>query len=118
MEFSWENVLQMIRENISKPAYEMWFKSTNAKLNGNTLTVIASNSFAKDWLETHYGEMILEAIKEVLGKPYDVIFTSNDYVKNVDVKDNSSTSDSKLITKQQEKIDELEKRIQVLEQKL
>ncbi|MFJ7737517.1 DnaA N-terminal domain-containing protein [Lysinibacillus sp. NPDC097287] len=127
MEFLWENVLHKIRENISKPSYETWFKSTKAELNENTLTIISPNSFARDWIENHYGHMISEIIKEIFEQSYEIIFVSATNVESVNIKNSSSKSDhtydsmntpTNQIKKQQEKINELEKRIQVLEQKL
>ncbi|SOC02763.1 DnaA-like protein [Ureibacillus xyleni] len=126
MEFSWEIVLQKISEKISKPSFETWFKPTVAELNSNTLTIYAPNSFARDWLETHYEEMIGNVTEEIFSKPFEIIITNRDNAnaerksKTESVSTSNTTYDllinqNKLL---QEKMEELEKRIQLLEQRL
>lgn len=127
MEFSWENVLHKIRKNVSKPSYETWFKYTSAEIGENTLTIFSPNAFAKDWLENHYGDMILTIIQDITGKAYALHFAIKQFEENVNIQNSTSNYDSTyelthnqntLLKSQQEKIEELEKRIQILEQKL
>ena len=128
MAFSWENVLQSIKNNsdISKPSYETWFANTKAELNDNTLTVIVPNDFSMMWLEEHYGNLIFETVEEVMGKSIEINLVSDDKIKTIDNKNPNIKSQSMydlykeqkdLLIKQQETIDDLEKRIQLLEEK-
>lgn len=126
MESSRENLLQIIKENISEPSYETWFVNTKAELNDNTLTIIVPNDFTMMWLEDRYGNLIFETVEEVMGKSLEIKLVSDDKVKIIDNKNPNIKSQSmydlfkeqnELLTKQQEKIEELEKRIQILEEK-
>lgn len=127
MEFLWGNVLGHIEGRISKASYETWLKDTKAEIDGDILTVFAPNSFARDWLESHYGNMIMNTVEKVTGQSYKIFFATDSQQENAGIESSSSIFDdtydlmnsrNDLIKKQQEKIDELEKRIQVLEQKL
>ena len=120
MEFSWDNVLRNIEGRISKPSYETWIKNTKAEISEDIVTVFAPNSFARDWLGSKYEGMILEVVKELAGKTYQATFVVEGEREDICFKGSylESADAYNLMKKQQEKIDELEKRIQVLEQKL
>ncbi|WP_373894385.1 chromosomal replication initiator protein DnaA [Virgibacillus natechei] len=64
----WVATLEKIEEEVSKPSFETWLKSTKAeKLEENTLIVSAPNEFARDWLETQYTNLISNILEEVTG---------------------------------------------------
>lgn len=120
MEFSWEEVLKKISENVTRSAYDVWFKYTKAEVSGHTLTVIAPNSFNEDWLKEHYGELISRTVQQLYGEKYEIIFSRKFLdVNNCHFKSTYDliTEQRKTIELQQRKMDELEKRIQILEQK-
>lgn len=57
-----------MKEKISKPSFETWLKATKAdSLKENTLTIVAPNEFARDWLENQYEGLITETLHEVTG---------------------------------------------------
>lgn len=71
LEELWNNVLTQIEQQISKPSFETWIKSTNLvayKENGATAIVSAPNSFARDWLENHYGHLITTILTMLTGE--------------------------------------------------
>lgn len=48
----WQETLQIVKKNMSKPSYDTWMKSTTAhSLEGNTFIISAPNNFVRDWLE-------------------------------------------------------------------
>jgi chromosomal replication initiation ATPase DnaA len=128
----WSTVLNKISEKISKPSFDTWFAGTKAEIIGEMMVVKANNSFAGDWLEERYKTLIFETTKELSGKPYEIKImdmetrleketptfksyssgTSNTDLKNLIEEQNS------IIVNQQGKIEDLEKRIQVLEQQI
>ncbi|MBY7141514.1 chromosomal replication initiator protein DnaA [Virgibacillus sp. NKC19-3] len=64
----WVATLEKIEEEVSKPSFETWLKSTKAeKLEENTLIISAPNEFARDWLETQYTELISNILEDVTG---------------------------------------------------
>lgn len=64
-----------MQNKISKPSFETWLKSTKADmLQGDILTVIAPNEFARDWLEERYSHLISEVLLELTGEELEVKF--------------------------------------------
>ncbi|MFD1362639.1 chromosomal replication initiator protein DnaA [Lentibacillus salinarum] len=64
----WEATLEKIEEKISKPSFETWLKNTKAEsLDNDTLTIMAPNEFARDWLEGRYTSLIDEILLEITG---------------------------------------------------
>ncbi|SFB29792.1 chromosomal replication initiator protein DnaA [Lentibacillus halodurans] len=64
----WYATLEKIEEKISKPSFETWLKNTKAEsLDEDTLTVLAPNEFARDWLEGRYTNLIDEILLEITG---------------------------------------------------
>ncbi|WP_071395080.1 DnaA N-terminal domain-containing protein [Bacillus tuaregi] len=126
----WTVVLAKIAEVISKPAYETWFKNTEIEIKDDIVFVKAPNSFTKEWLEGRYKNLIFDSIREVAGRTYEIEIISSDEQTPSNHADFRYTSEltsydklkqlveeqSELILQQQEKIGELEKRIDRLEQ--
>ncbi|MBP0724893.1 chromosomal replication initiator protein DnaA [Bacillus sp. RG28] len=64
----WSRVLEEIERKISKPSFETWLKSTKAySLKEDTLTIVAPNEFARDWLESKYSGLIMDTVLEITG---------------------------------------------------
>lgn len=71
----WTKALGSIEKKLSKPSFETWLKSTSAdSLNDSTLVVTAPNEFARDWLESHYANLITDTLKDLTGSEFDVKF--------------------------------------------
>ena len=73
----WDQALIHISEEISKPSFETWLKSTKLLAYDNsssTITIAAPNSFARDWLENHYSDLIKEILKKLTNEKLIVEF--------------------------------------------
>ncbi|GGI17098.1 MULTISPECIES: chromosomal replication initiator protein DnaA [Gottfriedia] len=71
----WSRVLSEIEKKISKPSFETWLKSTKAfSLKNDTLTIIAPNEFARDWLESKYSSLIMDTVLEITGAELEIKF--------------------------------------------
>ena len=69
LEELWDKVLLEVEQKISKPSFETWLKSTKLlSYKGETVTIAAPNSFARDWLENHYVHLIAGILSEFTGK--------------------------------------------------
>lgn len=65
----WNKVLARVEQQISKPSFETWLKSTKLlSYNGKKVTIAAPTSFAREWLETHYVPLIARILSEITGK--------------------------------------------------
>lgn len=75
IEAIWQEALQVVKKNMSKPSYDTWMKSTTAhSLEGNHFIISAPNNFVRDWLEKSYTQFIATILQEITGTAYDVQF--------------------------------------------
>ncbi|MBU9710610.1 chromosomal replication initiator protein DnaA [Evansella tamaricis] len=84
----WDQVLKQIQGKVSKPSYDTWFKFTKADSidqSTNTITVIAPNEFARDWLENRYFGIITETMHELTGAELEARFILPKEEKNNDL---------------------------------
>lgn len=71
----WEKVLSEAKEKISKPSFETWLKSTKLlAYTGDAVTVVAPNSFGREWLENHYVTLISSILEELTGESLQIRF--------------------------------------------
>ncbi|MBB6454422.1 chromosomal replication initiator protein [Salirhabdus euzebyi] len=64
----WTKTLKTIEGKISKPSFDTWLKSTEAKsFHNETIVIAAPNEFARDWLENSYSQLISDTLFEVTG---------------------------------------------------
>ncbi len=72
----WDETLHTIKEQLSRPSYDTWLKSTRPlALKNGVLLVEAPNEFARDWLETRYAELIEQVLENITSSPLEVKFT-------------------------------------------
>ena len=62
----WQAVLAQIQLSISPANFATWFKNTSViSYKDGQVIISVPNSFAKEWLENKYGDLILEKIAMV-----------------------------------------------------
>ena len=130
MDHIWNTVLENISTKISKASFETWLKHTTAEIIDNTIIITAANSFARDWIASHYTQHLSEILTEITGKTYKLIISDINGNEPTQPLSSSSNNESTtnvltilkeqnvLLKQQQEKIDTLEKRVNDLEKKL
>jgi chromosomal replication initiator protein len=65
---SWNECLEIIRDNINYQKFKSWFEPIKpVKLENNTLTIQVPSQFWYEWLEEHYYSMLRSTITKVLG---------------------------------------------------
>ncbi|HWL12173.1 MAG TPA: DnaA N-terminal domain-containing protein [Ureibacillus sp.] len=135
----WNAVLKIIAGKISQPSFETWLKATRAEItDNNTVIVYGPNSFAVEWLKTHYSDLIIQTLEKVTGQAYTVeiktatkdereeviTYSTNSLeTKNYDESELNTlksiiSQQSATINNQQRTIDDLDKRVTILELKL
>lgn len=71
----WGKVLSMAEQKISKPSFDTWLKSTKMiDFKKDVVTIAASNSFTRDWLDTHYVPLIADIMNELMGEELTIRF--------------------------------------------
>ncbi|HDR7914362.1 TPA: hypothetical protein QCY05_003538 [Bacillus wiedmannii] len=74
MKMNWTEVKGKIRPQISKPSYETWFTNTTVYLEDDILTIYCPNEFARDWLESHYKELVFHTLREMFNTTFEIQF--------------------------------------------
>ena len=63
----------IIQTKISKPSFDTWFKSTKIIHSETpTLTILAPNEFARDWLEGKYAQLIKNTLDRDHREPKEI----------------------------------------------
>lgn len=71
----WEQVLEIMANELAKPSFETWLKETKANsLDGNTFYVSVPNEFTRDWVEARYALALRKTLRQVVEKDWDVRF--------------------------------------------
>lgn len=74
----WENILEKLKNEISKPSFETWLSSTKLiDFTNNKITIGVTNEFAKDWLESRYATLIKSTIQNYLDAPITLTFVAD-----------------------------------------
>lgn len=75
----WEQTLTHLQEKVSKPSFDTWLKSTTAdSIENDTVIITSPNEFARDWLETHYAQLIKNTLHELTGTALAIKFVTPD----------------------------------------
>ncbi|MCM3635626.1 MULTISPECIES: chromosomal replication initiator protein DnaA [Paenibacillus] len=72
----WQQVLSIIQTKLSKPSYDTWFKATKATfIDESLLEIIAPTTFAAEWLENKYTNLIKATLYEYLGRNINIKYS-------------------------------------------
>lgn len=76
LESLWNQILERLQVQLSRPSFETWIKTATAEqLENNCLIVSAPNPFARNWLQKYYVKIIADAVQEILGYPVEIYLT-------------------------------------------
>ncbi|MBF2034768.1 MAG: chromosomal replication initiator protein DnaA [Leptolyngbyaceae cyanobacterium T60_A2020_046] len=72
----WNQVLERLQTQLSRPTFETWIKPARAQdLSDTALVITTPNPFARNWLQKHYLGTIASVATDVLGRPIDIEVT-------------------------------------------
>jgi chromosomal replication initiator protein len=73
LETIWNQVLERLQLQLSRPTFETWIKSATAeKLDDSCLVIQTPNPFARNWIQKYYIKTIAEVTQEIVGHPVDI----------------------------------------------
>ena len=74
----WNQVLERLQLQLSKPTFETWIKTATAEqLENNCLVIHAPNPFARNWLQKYYVKTITDVVHDILGYPVEIYLTTS-----------------------------------------
>ena len=77
LEKLWNQVLERLQVQLSEPTFETWIKTATAEqLENDCLIIRTPNPFARNWLQKHYINTIAEVVRDILGHPVEIYFTT------------------------------------------
>lgn len=94
----WEKTLDIIKSELSEVSFNTWIKSCEPiSISSDTIKISVPNSFTQDILDKRYKDLVVNSIKAVCSKQYNIefIIKSDNYDKE-DLK-NSSNQNPKAI---------------------
>ncbi len=78
LETLWNQVLELLASQLSRPTYEGWIKTVVAdQLTADRLTIRTPSVFAKNWLHKYYFQNITDAVTEILGYPVEILIEAS-----------------------------------------
>lgn len=90
----WEQALKKMEGEVIKPLFNTWLKDTIAlSLNGKTLEIGAPKQITKEWLESKYVPLILDAVHYVTNQNYELKFTNLNLTADESPDENSANLD-------------------------
>ncbi|MDE5102164.1 MAG: DnaA/Hda family protein, partial [Trichodesmium sp. St19_bin2] len=73
----WDQVVERLQLQLSKPTFETWIKTATAEqLENNCLVIRAPNPFARNWLQKYYIKTIADVVHDILGYPVEIYLTT------------------------------------------
>jgi chromosomal replication initiator protein len=73
LEIFWEQVLERLQLQLSRPTFETWIKSATAEeLDDKRLLICTPNTFARSWIQKYYIKAIADVVAEMLGHTVEI----------------------------------------------
>jgi chromosomal replication initiator protein len=84
----WTRAAAKLRSELSEGNFSAWFgRAEPLSLTGNTFSLAVSNSFAKDWIESHYLAALREALNHSAGRALEIVILAGDAFSEEDIAD-------------------------------
>lgn len=107
MELLWQKTLEELRKTINEQNFNTWIEPlVIAAVDGQNVTIEASNKFIKDWVKDNYKKAIEDAIWKVSSVKYSLLIKVNKSVRvNSKVIDKKEDQPEEKIKKESRKIE-------------
>ncbi|MBI5266524.1 MAG: hypothetical protein HY851_04745, partial [candidate division Zixibacteria bacterium] len=71
----WIDCQKYIARRLKQQTYNTWLRPTRGEPTDNgSFKIAVSNQFVADWIDGHFRELIDEALGEVLGRRFDIVY--------------------------------------------
>ncbi len=85
----WDECLSIIKDNTTEEGYKTWFAPIRAKsLTGKTLVLEVPSHYVREYIESHYRDLLLKVLTRVIGSGFRLIYSvrvvGNSYVRTLE----------------------------------
>jgi chromosomal replication initiator protein len=85
----WDSCLSIIKDNTTEEGYKTWFAPIRAKsLVGKTLTLEVPSHYVREYIDSHYSDLLLRVLTRVVGAGFRLIYSvrvvGNNYVHSLE----------------------------------
>ena len=85
----WDECLSIIKDNTTEEGYKTWFAPIRAKsLVGKTLTLEVPSHYVREYIDSHYSDLLLRVLTRVIGAGFRLIYSvrvvGNNYVHSLE----------------------------------
>ncbi len=85
----WEECLAIIKDNTTEEGFKTWFAPIRAKsLVGKELTLEVPSHYVREYIESHYSDLLLKVLTRVIGSGFRLIYSvrvaGNGYVRTME----------------------------------
>ena len=85
----WDACLSIIKDNTTEEGYKTWFAPIRAKsLVGKTLTLEVPSHYVREYIDSHYSDLLLRVLTRVIGAGFRLIYSvrvvGNNYVHSLE----------------------------------
>jgi chromosomal replication initiator protein len=82
----WARASTQLRSQLSDGNFSAWFgRAEPLSLTGNTFSLAVANSFAKEWIESHYLPALREALNHSAGRALEIVILAGDAFSEEDI---------------------------------
>ncbi len=75
----WQNVQQIIKENMNIRSYNTWFAPTRGiEISDQHILISVPNRFFCEWIDNHYNKLVQNALNQALGEPVHIRYQVGD----------------------------------------
>ena len=86
LEQLWNQVLERLQLQLSRPTFETWIKTATAqRLENNCLIICTPNPFARNWLQKYYIKTIADVVEEILGETVEIVIAVEQELPNANL---------------------------------
>lgn len=97
LQTTWQAVQEVLKDQLSAPSYETWIAPLDlAGIDSDTVTLVTTSSFNRDWIQKNYRELIAHAFAGVLNT--DVAFKVA-----IDIREKQQTPPEEELEEQEQK---------------
>jgi chromosomal replication initiator protein len=94
----WDAVARRLREALSEATFQTWFGAAEgSEFTDDFLVVSVPNEFTREWIESHFLDLLRATVRDVVGNERDVLLTVVDPLEALITEPSAAEAESELV---------------------